>query len=298
MTASKFHPDRAGNGSRVSRQGREESCEPTSGLLDAKSLGQGMLFMLLLGGLALPLQARTIEEMKQAGWNLTFHDEFDGTALDSAKWVPHYYFDDIINHELQAYVPSAFTLSDGMLHITAKHESAVQHGQTQAYTSGAMETIGKFSQKYGYFEIRCQLPKGKGFWPAFWLLPDSREWPPEIDIFENLGHENHKLHFTNHWKGPDGKNQGYGQETDGPDYTAGYHAIAVDWEPGRITWYVDDVEQCHVTEHVPQEPMYIVVNLAVGGDWPQSPDQSTPFPSSFDIDYVRVYQHALTNGPQ
>jgi beta-glucanase (GH16 family) len=297
MTASKCHADSARSGSPVACEGRERNRGWRIRLSNAAFAGKTILFLLLLGGLALPLQARTIEEMKQAGWNLTFHDEFDGTALDTNKWVPHYFFDGVINHELQAYVPSAFSLSDGILHITAKHESAVQHGKTQAYTSGAMVTLGKFSQKYGYFEIRCQLPRGRGFWPAFWLLPDSKEWPPEIDIFENLGHENHKLHFTNHWKGPDGKERGYGQETDGPDYTAGFHTIAVDWEPNRITWYVDDVEQCHVTNHVPQQPMYVLVNLAVGGDWPKSPDPSTPFPSSFNVDYVRVYQHSPTSSP-
>ena len=231
--------------------------------------------------------------MKQAGWVLTFDDEFDGPTLDSSKWTPHYTFDAIINHERQAYIPDAFPISDGILHITAKHEAGVQDGHTQQYTSGAMTTVGKFSQMYGYFEVRCKLPKGRGFWPAFWLLSDSKQWPPEIDIFENLGHENHKLHFTNHWKGPDGKNQGKGQETDGPDYTAGFHTIAVDWEPDAIIWYVDDVEQCRVTDHIAREKMYVLLNLAVGGDWPKAPDASTPFPSSFDVDYVRVYRHFI-----
>jgi len=251
-----------------------------------------LLFLLPLLGLVTPADARTVDEMKQAGWVLAFDDEFDGPTLDSSKWTPHYTFDAIINHELQAYIPDAFPISDGILHITAKHEAGVQGGHTQQYTSGAMTTFGKFSQMYGYFEVRCKLPKGKGFWPAFWLLSDSKQWPPEIDIFENLGHENHKLHFTNHWKDPDGKNQGKGQETDGPDYTAGFHTIAVDWEPDAIIWYVDDVEQCRVTDHIAREKMYVLLNLAVGGDWPKAPDASTPFPSSFDVDYVRVYQHS------
>jgi beta-glucanase (GH16 family) len=255
-----------------------------------------VLFLIPLLGLAIPLAAKTIDEMKQDGWQLTFNDEFDGAGLDQTKWVPHYTYDAIINHELQAYIPDAFIISDGILHITAKHEAGVQAGRTQSYTSGAMTTFGKFSQMYGYFEIHCKLPKGKGFWPAFWLLSDSKQWPPEIDIFENLGHENHKLHFTNHWKGPDGKNRGKGQEKDGSDYTADFHTIAIDWEPNSIIWYVDDVEQCRVTDNIPKETMYVLVNLAVGGDWPKSPDQNTPFPSSLDVDYIRVYQH--TNPPQ
>ncbi len=252
-----------------------------------------VLFLILLLGMLLPVTAKTVDEMKQDGWQLSFDDEFDGPELDATKWTPHYTYDAIINHELQAYVPDAFPISDGILHITAKHEPGTQGGHKQAYTSGAMTTYGKFGQMYGYFEIRCKLPKGKGFWPAFWLLPVSKQWPPEIDIFENLGHENNKLHFTNHWKGPDGKNRGKGQEKDGPDYTADFHTIAVDWEPDSIVWYVDDVEQCRVTDNTPKEQMYVLVNLAVGGDWPKSPDENTPFPSSFDVDYVRVYQHSI-----
>ena len=112
----------------------------------------------------------------------------------------------------------------------------------------------------------------------------------DVDIFENLGHENHTLHFTNHWKGADGKPRGKGQQKDGPDYTADFHTIAVDWEPDSIVWYVDDVEQCRVSDNISKEKMYMLLNLAVGGDWPKSPDANTVFPQSYDIDYVRVYQ--------
>ena len=250
-----------------------------------------ILYLLLFFGVLSPLVAKSPEEMALDGWKLTFDDEFDGTKLDLSKWVPHYNYDAIINQEMQAYVPGAFTVSDGILHITAKHESAVQHGQTQQYTSGAMTTSGKFSQMYGYFEIRCKLPKGKGFWPAFWLLSDSGKWPPEIDIFENIGLEDHTLHFTNHWPDEQGHNAAKSQQKDGPDYTADFHTIALDWEPDKVIWYVDEKEQCRVVQHIPQEKMYILVNLAVGGDWPKAPNEDTPFPSSYDVDYVRVYQH-------
>ncbi len=252
-----------------------------------------LLFLLPILALASPLGAKTVDEMKADGWNLTFDDEFDGTALDATKWVPHYNYTAIINHELQAYIPDAFSFNNGILSINAKHEPGMQGGHQQQYTSGAMTTFGKFSQMYGYFEVRCKLPKGKGYWPAFWLLSDSNQWPPEIDIFENIGLEDKILHFTNHWKGPDGKNRGKGQQTTGPDYTADFHTIAVDWEQDKIVWYVDDVEQCRVNEHVPQEKMYMLLNLAVGGDWPKSPDANTLFPQSYDVDYVRVYSHDL-----
>jgi beta-glucanase (GH16 family) len=254
------------------------------------------LFLVLLLAWMTPVGAKSIDDMKQDGWDLTFDDEFDGTALDATKWVPHYNYTAIINHELQAYVPDAFSITDGILSITAKHEPGVQGGKTQQYRSGAMTTSGKFSQQYGYFEVRCKLPHGKGFWPAFWLLPDVNHWPPEIDIFENIGLEDHILHFTNHWKDDAGHARGKGQQTNGPDYTADFHTVAIDWEPDKMVWYVDDVEQCRVTDHIPAEKMFLLLNLAVGGDWPKSPDANTQFPSTFDIDYVRVYQHQ--NPPQ
>jgi beta-glucanase (GH16 family) len=251
-----------------------------------------IFLLVLLGGFTSFLSAKTSQEMQKDGWTLTFADEFDGQKLDSSKWTTHYFFPQIINQELQAYIPDAFVLKDGVLHIVAKNEPGVQDDKTQAYTSGVMTTDGKFSQRYGYFEIRCKLARGQGFWPAFWLLADGDKWPPEIDIFENLGHESHMLHFTNHWKDEQGKVQSNSQQTSGPDYTTAFHTVAIDWEPDHIIWYVDGQEQCRVTDHIPMEKMYVLVNMAVGGTWPKSPDASTPFPSSFDVDYVRVYQKA------
>jgi beta-glucanase (GH16 family) len=246
--------------------------------------------LVLLCGFTLPLFAKTVPEMQKDGWTLTFSDEFDGPKLDLSKWVTHYFFPQIINNELQAYIPGAFVLDNGILHIVAKHEHGFQDGKMQAYTSGVMTTDEKFSQRYGYFEMRCKLPKGQGFWPAFWLLTDTEVWPPEIDIFENLGHENNILHFTNHWRNKDSTLGADSQPRTGPDYTTGFHTIGFDWEPDRLVWYVDDHEQCRMTDHIPNERMYVLINLAVGGAWPKSPDATTPFPSSFDIDYVRVYQ--------
>jgi beta-glucanase (GH16 family) len=253
------------------------------------------LFLMWCGAVSLP--AKTPQEMAQTGWKLTFADEFDQQKLNSGRWVDHYFFPQIINSELQAYIPQAITVSDGLLHITARHAPAVQDGRLQNYTSGVITTDRRFSQRYGYFEIRCKLPKGRGFWPAFWLLPDGDTWPPEIDIFENLGHESNVLHFTNHWRKPDGTVGSNSQQTTGPDYTIGFHTVAVDWAPDHIIWLVDDQEQCRVTDHIPQEKMYLLVNLAVGGNWPKSPDAGTPFPSSFDVDYVRVYQKVNPTTP-
>jgi beta-glucanase (GH16 family) len=238
----------------------------------------------------LPGHANSVAEMTRDGWSLTFDDEFNGTSLDSTKWNVVNGNQAIINHELQAYLADNVVLSgDGMLDLVARHEPGLQQGVTQQYTSGEITTHKKFSQAYGYFEIRCQMPPGKGMWPAFWLLRESGGWPPEIDIFENLGREPNKLYFTNHYV-VNKKHESNGLGVVGDDYTSGFHTIAVDWEPGLIVWYVDDKEQFRSAKGVPTDPFYIILNLALGGNWAKPPDAGTPFPGKLEVDYVRVYQ--------
>jgi beta-glucanase (GH16 family) len=237
------------------------------------------------------LLAQSVQEMTQKGWTLTFQDEFDGTVLDQSKWNLGYNHWGIINHELQAYVPDAFTVQGGLLSINAEHRQAEYGGKTMEYTSGAITTLGKFQQEYGYFEARCKVPSGKGFWPAFWLLPADLSWPPEIDIFEYIGDQKNTLYFHNHYKDGEGKHQAEGFQIEGPDYSVDFHTIAVDWEPEFIAWYVDGKEVARSAKGIPKGPFYILLNLAVGGDWPGPPSASTVFPSQFQIDYVRVYQH-------
>lgn len=238
-----------------------------------------------------PVWGQSIEEMQRQGWKLTFQDEFDGTALDGQKWVRSYHHGKIINRELQAYIPDAFVLKDGILNIVAERKQAVYDGKTMDYTSGVMTTCGKFSQTYGYFEARCKVPAGKGFWPAFWMLPLDHSWPPEIDIVEFIGHERSTIHCTNHWRNPDGKRGAKGQGVDAMvDYSADFHTYAVQWEPGKITWYVDGQPVAKSTDSVPQKDFYLILNFAVGGDWPKDPDNETVFPNKFEVDYVRAYQ--------
>ncbi len=235
---------------------------------------------------------QSVEDMARQGWSLTFQDEFDGAALDQSKWDIGYNHWGIINHELQAYVPDAFTFNDGILNINAARRQARYFGRTMDYTSGAITTLGKFQQEYGWFEIRCKVPSGNGFWPAFWLLPVDLSWPPEIDIFEYIGDQKDLLYFHNHWKNGTGQHRAEGFQIKGPDYSLDYHTVAVDWEPDFIAWYVDGKEAARSTIGIPKKPFYILLNLAVGGDWPGPPAPSTIFPNQFQIDYVRVYQRA------
>lgn len=231
---------------------------------------------------------REIQAMEKRGWALAFHDEFDGSKLDAARWIDSYP-DNVRTHsnnEQQYYAEDGYALSGGMLRLRAEKRSL----GGMPYTSGMVTSFGKFSQKYGWFEIRCRMPKGKGMWPAFWLLPDDKSWPPEIDVLEVLGHETDKVYLTNHYKKANGEHEGKGENYKGQDFAGGQHTFAVDWEPNSIVWYVDGVERYRTTENVPSVPMYVLANLAVGGDWPGNPDDTTPFPSTMDIDYIRVYR--------
>jgi beta-glucanase (GH16 family) len=235
-------------------------------------------------------EALSVREMEKKGWRLTFRDEFNGRKLDQTKWSDSYWYGRTHgNNELQYYAPDGYELKNGILRLKAEKRRYEGHD----YTSGMISSHGKFVQKYGYFEIRAKFPKGKGYWPAFWLLPaDVRKWPPEIDVLEILGHEPNKVYMTLHWRDEAGRHKQKGGSWVGPDFSADFHVFAIEWKRGEIIWYVDGVERFRVNENVPDEPMYLIANLAVGGDWPGAPDASTVFPGYMDIDYIRVYSRA------
>ncbi|MCK5346166.1 MAG: family 16 glycosylhydrolase [Candidatus Heimdallarchaeota archaeon] len=225
------------------------------------------------------VQAKSFE-----GWHLVWQDEFNGNTVDLSKWR----IEDAAlrkNNELQYYTPEDVYVHDGVL--TLRSQKREMKGRD--FTSGLVDTKGKFSQKYGYFEVRAKFPKGKGIWPAQWMLPDSGKWPPEIDIAELLGHSPSTIHTTHHWGvWPDRKKTG-GMYTTTDDYSTDFHTFAVEWSPESLTWYVDQKECFVSSENIPQEPFYIILNTAVGGDWPGNPNSATKFPQYHDIDYIRVY---------
>jgi serralysin len=135
------------------------------------------------------------------------------------------------------------------------------------------------------------MPKGRGLWPAFWLLPTDRSWPPEIDVLEFLGNDMTTLHTNAHSKAS-GKHGDAPVVVRVPDASAGFHRYAVDWESDQIRWYFDGVEVARApTPADMHKPMYMLVNLAVGGNWPGSPDASTGFPAMLAINWIRAYRH-------
>src|SRR5437016_3236373 len=178
------------------------------------------IFRLTFTALVLCSTCNAAEKADRPGWKLTFHDEFDAQALDLQKWNPNDPWGRERNRELQAYVKDAFEVTNGILRIKAEKREATYGGKQRSFTSGMMTTYGKFSQQYGRFEIRCRIPKGKGIWPAFWLLPDPLVWPPEIDVLEILGHEPGKIYMTHHFRDEQRQHKSDGHSWSGPDFSA------------------------------------------------------------------------------
>lgn len=219
----------------------------------------------------------------QCQWDLTFKDNFDASEINNHFWNTSYPSG---VGELQDYAPDAFRIQNGILKIKAEKRSM----NGRHYTSGVLTTKGKFEQEYGYFEVRAEVPKGRGLFPAFWLMPASGRWPPEIDVFETLGHGMDRVYLSNHWERASGEHLVNTQFYQGPDFSSGYHRFAIEWTQSNITWYVDGVQRFSTDTGVPNEPMFLIVNLAVGGIWPGPPDHTTGFPGYLKVDYVKVYQ--------
>jgi beta-glucanase (GH16 family) len=202
------------------------------------------------------------------------------------------------NHEIEYYSDSSvgvnpFSVSNGVLTITARPAVGpgvdTPAGSYLYYTSGVITTYHSFSQLYGYFEVRAELPSGKGFWPAFWLLPADNTWPPELDVFEQLGGTPDRIYHTLH----SSLTVGAGYVSTVPTATTAYHTYGVDWEPTTITWYVDGTAVATAaTPASMHKPMYMLVNLGVGGAG--SPPGAADLVSSaaYHIDYVRAASSA------
>ncbi|AWS40323.1 glycoside hydrolase family 16 protein [Streptosporangium sp. 'caverna'] len=244
---------------------------------------------------------------------VTWSDEFNGTAgtsIDGSKWKFDTGGSGWGNNELQYYTNSTRNVShdgQGHLAITARRENPsnlqCSYGTCQ-YTSGRILTADRFSQAYGRFEASIKIPKGQGIWPAFWMLGGGN-WPNtgEIDIMENVGYEPNTVHGTVHGPGYSGGSGIGGGRTIGAPLGDTFHTYSIDWSPNLIVWYLDGSEYFRVTpanirgnQWVYDHPFFMILNVAVGGNWPGNPNAGTTFPQTMLIDYVRV--SAWTNdGP-
>lgn len=255
-------------------------------------LGRAGAVLFGLGGAASANELAPPAE--RPGWVLTFQDEFAEPHIDGTRWVARDPWETEKNNELQGYAPGAFSVQEGVLQIRCEKTTVFYDGKTREYRSGMLTTLGRFSQCFGRFEVRCRVPRGKGLWPAFWMLPDPLTWPPEIDVLEILGHDTDQVYLSHHWpdpKNPGGKSLSQTEKFRGPDFAEGFHTFAVEWEATEIRWYVDGVQRHRATREIPQGPMFLLLNLAVGG-WAEAPDETTVFPALYEIDYVRAWQRA------
>ena len=249
-------------------------------------------------------------DLSYEGYNLKWEDQFEGESLNRDDWNVELHDPGWVNNELQSYVdsPENIYLQDGNL-VLKPVENKSEDGSV-SYTSGRINTQHKHDFKYGLFEARVKVPEGQGFLPAFWMMPTDEnlygQWPRcgEIDIMEVLGNNTDTSYGTIHYGNPHSESQG-SYTLDEGSFSEEYHVFDVEWEPGKISWYVDGKlihtednwysateGQGEITYPAPfDQPFYIILNLAVGGNWPGNPDDTTDIENSaYYIDYVKVYQ--------
>ncbi len=228
------------------------------------------------------------------GYSLVWHDEFEGgissdwtfeTGNGSSGWG---------NNELEYYLKDNASVSDGVLEITAKKEDY----EGYSYTSARMKTMGKRYWTYGKIEARIKLPSFTGSWPAFWMLGENYSevgWPKcgEIDIMEHINTES-LTYGTIHWYAD--AYTSYSGKTTVADVTA-YHVYSIEWDENSIKWYVDDVlyNEANIKDAINgtdefHENFFILLNFAIGGNWPGTTVDDSAFPATMYVDYVRVFQ--------
>lgn len=262
-------------------------------------------FLLLLLVVSYGCERDDFQKLEERKWQLTWSDDFNGTAgqlPDAAKWS----FDlgtgqdGWGNQELQVYTNSPQNVSlDGQGNLVI---TAIQSGNS--FTSARIKTQGLFAQQYGRFEARLKTPYGPGIWPAFWMIGNNVEtvgWPQcgEIDIMELRGQEPHIIHGSVHGPGYSGSNpvtRSYALMN--ARFDTDYNIFAIEWDEKKIDFFVNDYLYQRVTpddvpgEWVFDQPFFLILNLAVGGNYVGFPLPQTPFPQKMIIDYVRVYKSA------
>ena len=236
-------------------------------------------------------------------WYSVLDDDFDGTSLDSSLWNTQYPWgkDNNGDGSENCYLPSNVAL-DGQSHLvlTGQRGEVLGKGsdgkpKTWPYSSGQVNTYGKFSMTHGVLEVRAQVPSGLGAWPAFWSLPADGSWPPEVDVMEVYGVEPGTVDMTYHW-GTERTPMEKDSETtlpDGQAFSTDFHVFGCAITEKAITWYLDGVEQWSFTrkaEIAQLVPLYLVCNLAIGGAG-GDPD-GTPMPVRYVVDYIRAWKAA------
>ena len=250
-----------------------------------------------------------------SNWEMLWSDEFDGEDLDLSKWNKLSWRPGWVNNELQAYterdtnifLESGFLVLQGLIDPGFSGTDYNGNDYNADYTSGRVNTDGKFSTTYGRFDIRAKLPKGKGSWPAIWMLGESINsigWPDcgEIDIMEHVGYDEGMIHGSIH---TEEYNHMYNTQRSGSKYienvTSTFHVYSLEWSPFYLRYLIDDEPFFFVYNDSKgdnskwpfDDPHYIILNLAIGGDWGGVQGISTSeFPMQMMVDYVRVFKQS------
>jgi beta-glucanase (GH16 family) len=244
------------------------------------------------------------------GWSLAWSDEFDGDAgspPDPGTWRMETGGGGWGNGELQYYTGDTANASldgSGNLAIVARQPDPVARADRYggySYTSARVISQDRLALRYGLVEARIKVPDGQGIWPAFWLLGqdfDGTGWPGcgEIDVMEILGHDPAVVHAAVHGPGYSGAAGISASHRARASLAGDFHVYSIAWEPGRIRWYLDGQQYAAATpRNVRRRPwvfdhdFFLLLNVAVGGNWPGNPDSSVTFPRTMLIDYVRHY---------
>jgi beta-glucanase (GH16 family) len=223
-------------------------------------------------------------------WKIAFDDEFDAPSLNTTTWniqddsASRYHNCCLsVGTGEQYFTAKAISLTNGYLQIVSNQEDL----GGKSYTSGAITTENKYSFLYGDVEIRARLPQGQGMWPALWLL--NADASREIDMMEMVSNPT-QVYQTYHDNIPVYNNYQYQCIVKVANLSTAFHVYSLLWNNSSITWYIDGEQTCQITNDIPQTPMYLLLDTAVGGNWPGPPDASTIFPQYTEVNYVRVYQ--------
>ena len=255
-----------------------------------------------------------MSELDLSAYRITFSDDFEADLLDENVWSTRYWWGGrtlTSNGELQYFADgdtlllashpdrTPFSVSGGVLTITARPTPDPTLTEGLPYVSGMISSFASFSQKFGYFEMRAKVPEGRGLWPAFWLLPADGSWPPEIDVMEMLCNDSSTFYGSLHLGSPDNHLRETKAIIADLDLSRDFHCYGLLWNADRIDWYLDRHLMCSHPNLAGglNCPMYLLAGLMVGGAWGGRPDTSTRFPANFHIDYVRAYA-SVTPAPR
>ncbi len=243
-------------------------------------------------------------------WREVFRDDFDANGagwrgLDRSVWDVHTGAQGGFNGEIQCFRQENVDLRDGTLRLTARPQQVNCDAGRRSHTSGSITTEGNRDWTYGRFEVRARFPATDGMWPAIWMMPSSNTygiWPysGELDIVEAIGRQPDHVVGTAHWAGADGRpRMDNGWIVLGDDAIADWHTYTLEWSPGRLVWEIDgvafhEVRGWHPVNGRPEapfdQPYFLTLSLFVGGEWPGSPNATTDFPATMEVDWVRVLQ--------